>query len=80
MGPGSGKGDHNAPWSWHVREEVGVHFHEICFGCAFLWDTPSKAEAGIQAGSPYNCGDSHNGGGRAVIRMEVTLAGLVDAR
>ena len=78
--PGSGTAGHNAPWSWSVREVPGPIFHEICFGCAFAWDTPSKAEAGIRAGPPYNCDGGPAGGPRAMIRMQVALTGLVDAR
>lgn len=78
--PGSGVADHNAPWSWSVRASPAPRFQAICLGCAFAWDTPSKAEAGILSGPPYDCDDAHAGATRAMIRMPVQLTGLVDAR
>lgn len=77
---GSGVGNHNAPWSWSVNPNISILLNGICVGCAFAWNTPSAAEAGITNGPPYDCDDYHSGGTRATIMMQVTMIDLKDYR
>jgi len=77
---GSGLANHNAPWSWSVNPAGSILLNGICVGCAFAWNTPSAAEAGITNGPPYDCDDYHSGGTRATIMMQVTMIDLKDYR
>lgn len=78
--PNAGAANHNAPWTWSLRAAFGINFTGLCVGCAWAWQTPAQAEAGTQAGPPYNCNDVNAGATWGMVRMVVTLAGVQDLR
>ncbi len=79
---GAGAAQHNAPWTWSVDTLLPSNFDGFCPTCASSWPTPSTAQAGMNAASPYNCViQSGNAVGmEARAFMQVTLLDVVDRR